>query len=452
MAYLATIVHEYVSLSSFAIPFPYISKDHVSMCINDVETDQYEWTSNTTIAFLDEFRPDAGDIVTIKRETPTTPLVDYQDGQSFSSADMDMATLQTLYVAQELMDRTIQLTAGATSFEGRGFRLSGLHDPVEDQDAVTKSWASNIGEGSLNACIEAASEATAAADEATELLETFGGTGYRFVFVAKDSSTDSTYAAAAGDYVCYDTTTAAATVTLPSEPRENDVVAVCDIGGNFQSYPVTVGRNSLLINGSGSDYILSGSNAVTMFRYTGNSYGWKVEYYGSAVAHSHAGLLPTGSVIWYLTEDDTVIPDGYVVADGSSLNKTTYAALYSVIGSMYGGGTATFVLPDLRGEFIRGYDGGRGIDADRVLGSSQGFAMEDITGEMIMKQLSPTGRIIMSASGAFSVVTTTTTASSVAYGAVDYPTSAVQFNASNVVTTATETRPRNVALIPLMKY
>jgi microcystin-dependent protein len=49
-----------------------------------------------------------------------------------------------------------------------------------------------------------------------------------------------------------------------------------------------------------------------------------------------------------------------------------YNDLYNVIGSIYGsGGTGTFVLPDLRGKFIRGYDNGRGIDTGRTFGSSQ---------------------------------------------------------------------------------
>lgn len=69
----------------------------------------------------------------------------------------------------------------------------------------------------------------------------------------------------------------------------------------------------------------------------------------------------------------SAVPSTYLVCDGSAVSRITYAALFSKIGITYGAGdgSTTFNLPDLRGEFIRGWDNGRGIDAGRVLGSSQ---------------------------------------------------------------------------------
>ena len=70
------------------------------------------------------------------------------------------------------------------------------------------------------------------------------------------------------------------------------------------------------------------------------------------------------------------VPQGWLLCDGAEVSRTTYSRLYSLIGDQYGAGdgTATFNVPDLRGEFLRGWDNGRGIDAGRVLGSSQDFA------------------------------------------------------------------------------
>ena len=65
---------------------------------------------------------------------------------------------------------------------------------------------------------------------------------------------------------------------------------------------------------------------------------------------------------------------GWLACDGQTVSRTTYADLFAVLGTDYntGGEAATvFRLPDLRGEFIRGADSGRGVDAGRVLGSSQ---------------------------------------------------------------------------------
>ncbi len=66
-------------------------------------------------------------------------------------------------------------------------------------------------------------------------------------------------------------------------------------------------------------------------------------------------------------------PAGYLICDGSAVSRTTYADLFAVIGTTYGAGdgSTTFNLPDLRGEFIRGFDAGRGVDNGRTLGSWQ---------------------------------------------------------------------------------
>jgi microcystin-dependent protein len=66
-------------------------------------------------------------------------------------------------------------------------------------------------------------------------------------------------------------------------------------------------------------------------------------------------------------------PFGWLKCDGAVISRTQYPALFDAIGIRYGAGngSTTFGLPDLRGEFVRGWDDGRGVDVDRVLGSSQ---------------------------------------------------------------------------------
>ncbi|WP_228533540.1 phage tail protein [Pseudomonas sp. UFMG81] len=67
------------------------------------------------------------------------------------------------------------------------------------------------------------------------------------------------------------------------------------------------------------------------------------------------------------------VPVGWLKADGAVVSRAEYAALFAAIGITYGAGdgATTFGLPDLRGEFIRGFDDGRGIDQGRVFGSRQ---------------------------------------------------------------------------------
>ena len=81
--------------------------------------------------------------------------------------------------------------------------------------------------------------------------------------------------------------------------------------------------------------------------------------------------VPTGSV--FCLAVDTV-PTGYVKCNGASYSRTgTYAALFAVIGTAYGSVDGnSFNVPDLRGEFVRGFDDGRGVDSGRSINDPQG--------------------------------------------------------------------------------
>ena len=72
---------------------------------------------------------------------------------------------------------------------------------------------------------------------------------------------------------------------------------------------------------------------------------------------------PAGSMIGVF---GTSVPTGFLECDGSAVSRTTYADLYSAIGTLYGtgDGSTSFNLPDLRGQFIRGFDNGAGTDPD----------------------------------------------------------------------------------------
>ena len=82
------------------------------------------------------------------------------------------------------------------------------------------------------------------------------------------------------------------------------------------------------------------------------------------------GIVPAGAVLF--TAADSA-PTGWIKANGAAISRTAYAALFAAIGTTYGvgDGATTFNLPDLRGEFLRGLDDGRGVDAGRALGSAQ---------------------------------------------------------------------------------
>jgi len=80
--------------------------------------------------------------------------------------------------------------------------------------------------------------------------------------------------------------------------------------------------------------------------------------------------VPTGSVFCMAV---ATIPSGYKECNGEAVSRTTFAALFAVIGTQYGtgNGSSTFNLPDLRGEFVRGFDNGRGVDSGRSINDPQ---------------------------------------------------------------------------------
>jgi microcystin-dependent protein len=86
-----------------------------------------------------------------------------------------------------------------------------------------------------------------------------------------------------------------------------------------------------------------------------------------------SNFMPAGAVQLFAMN---AVPTGWLECNGAAISRTTYANLFAVIGTTYGAGdgSITFNIPDLRGEFVRGFDNGRGIDPGRALGSNQGQA------------------------------------------------------------------------------
>ena len=151
---------------------------------------------------------------------------------------------------------------------------------------------------------------------------------------------------------------------------------------------------------------------------------------------------PVGTVIYHA---GTRVPEGYLMCDGSAISREVYANLFEVIGTIYGAGegNVTFNLPDLRGEFIRGLDMERGIDEGRELGSFQNDAIRNIKGSMVFNA-------DIDGQGAFSRAVFTNPGSRPSGGF--HSIGSMEFDASRVVPTANENRPRNVALLVCIKY
>ncbi|EJF77311.1 hypothetical protein ME7_00545 [Bartonella birtlesii LL-WM9] len=67
------------------------------------------------------------------------------------------------------------------------------------------------------------------------------------------------------------------------------------------------------------------------------------------------------------------LPSGWLLCDGQAYSRMFYSDLFAAIGTRWGSGDGyrTFNIPDLRGMFLRGYDGGRNVDTGRSFASIQ---------------------------------------------------------------------------------
>lgn len=84
-----------------------------------------------------------------------------------------------------------------------------------------------------------------------------------------------------------------------------------------------------------------------------------------------ATTLPPGSILPYAGSS---APSGFLLCYGQAIDRTTYASLFSAIGTTYGAGdgSTTFNLPDLRGRLVAGQDDMGGSSADRLTNQSGG--------------------------------------------------------------------------------
>ena len=152
--------------------------------------------------------------------------------------------------------------------------------------------------------------------------------------------------------------------------------------------------------------------------------------------------VPTGSVHMFAMSS---APTGYLVCDGTTVSRTTYADLFSAIGTTYGAGdgSTTFALPDLRGVFVRGWSNTASTDAGRVFGSIQ----QDATAVNGLSLTDP-GHDHDPRVGSNTMTGTSASANN---GVPGSRRSSTETTGITLSSTDTETRPVNIALLYAIK-
>lgn len=165
-----------------------------------------------------------------------------------------------------------------------------------------------------------------------------------------------------------------------------------------------------------------------------------------------AGAPPIGVPFFWPSAamPNTVMPEWsgmvFLKFNGATFSATTYPKLALVLPSL--------TVPEARGEFIRTWDDGRGVDTGRALLSAQGDAARNITGSVGSRPNSASiFGALFDAVGAFTLTRGTgANGSPLAFGTGTVPADQLSFNAANGgAVTAAENRPRNIAFNLLVR-
>jgi len=129
--------------TDFNVNFAYLQKSHVKVSVNGTATTDFNWLNDGQIQLVTA--APFGAIVVLTRETsPAERLVDYQTGSVLSEEILDTDSLQGFFLAQEANDvKELVLAKNAQDqWEGANRRITNVAAPIDNNDAVNKSFIS----------------------------------------------------------------------------------------------------------------------------------------------------------------------------------------------------------------------------------------------------------------------------------------------------------------------
>lgn len=212
----------------------------------------------------------------------------------------------------------------------------------------------------------------------------------------------------------------------------------------------TTSTPTLSTDGTTALTIVKGSNAALVAGDIAGAGHWLELQYDNTLtkwvllnpANGVSSGLPIGTLI---DVPYNSAPTGFLKANGAAVSRTTYAALFGVIGTLYGvgDGSTTFNLPDYRGEFRRGFDDGRGVDSGRGIGTSQSGDNASHTHSVTdpghaHTYSGPSGSTFGQPFGGAQSFTSTATSTAT--------------TGITIASSGSEARPRNVAALVCIKY
>ena len=340
------------STTNYSLTFEYLEETDIKVSLDGTVTTAYSLANATTVSFTTA--PANGVAIRIYRETDVSSAqATFFAGSAIRAQDLNNNNLQTLYASQEATENASQApTAIATANTAKT-----TADAAAVDAAAALTAASNAVAFTPYANVAAIPGSPSNGDyievlDATGIESFTPLTGMPVGFVGDSGLAvrlQYTTSGTTWNWVNY--------IANDAESRYlKDQAGTVD-ATNLASDAVTTVK-------------IADDNVTTAKIADANVTTAKLAD-GSVTASKIAGGagVPSGAVFYFAASS---APTGYLTCDGSSISRTTYADLFAVVGTTFGSVDGnTFNLPDLRGEFIRGFDDGKGTDSGRTFGSSQ---------------------------------------------------------------------------------
>jgi len=224
---------------------------------------------------------------------------------------------------------------------------------------------------------------------------------------------------------------AANLLTKPSSPSPGQVLSYDLLSNSWVAKSVSLNAGGDLAGTLSNATVtkLQGKTISTADPTTGQVLTYTGSTWEASNPSGGADNTPIGTIMWFSAN---AAPVGYLECNGEVLSRSQYSDLFAVIGTTFNTGLegiANFRLPDLRGEFVRGWDHTKGVDSGRTFGSNQADEFKSHKHSFDIRYSIQSGGSEMPPLDATN-----------GYGTYD-----------TSFTGGTETRPRNIALLPCIK-
>jgi microcystin-dependent protein len=315
------------SETDFNVTFDYLDRSHVHVYLDDVESSDWSWVSDTLIRLDDP--ADADVVVKIGRSTPNASrLVDFANGSVLDAESaLDTDSNQLFYIIQELTDELVSVIAS--------------------ENGIAAIKTDHFDDGS---------EFTAGVSTTLTLSADPGSKQNTFVFFDGVAQDKSSYSVSG--------TTLTLNSPIPGGVGSIEVVQLPTIlATTILNDSVTTAK---LADGAVTEDKLS-NNSVSEDKLQNDSVSTDKIQDGAVTEDKlDPGLiltLPIGTILDYAGL--TAPSANWMICDGAAISRSTYATLFGLTSTRFGtgNGTTTFNIPDFRGRTAIGSGTGTGLTA-----------------------------------------------------------------------------------------